>query len=355
MGKHASPVPPVPAQRRTGEDGRDLDMARRTRTRTTLFVTSVVGVMTLLAPVSLTAEAAPAPRAAAAAAASPMLIGASSSDWTWFDNNVGPMQIYRNFDSGFSYPTWQETPAYQLHANAPANDYSTKVAPQRLLNPADPINAQMRAFLATTPENIIITNMHEPDNSFQGSFTAAQFRASILKFAEMVRAQNAIDGGTRMTSVILMGVTFGAFGTSTADMWWPTDARDGGHVDILEADLYALPHATQTACCPAGYTDGVSWRKAPAVINNLKNFALSRGTPWAIAELGYLEDVNSPMHKATALSEAVAYARLHGAHHVSIFDAKGPRASWKLWHASPVGTLSATSNAANMWKSLAGN
>ena len=58
------------------------------------------------------------------------------------------------------------------------------------------------------------------------------------------------------------------------------------------------------------------------------------------------------MRKATALSEAVAYARLHGAHHVSYFDSAGTRASWKLWFSTPVGTTSPTSNAALMWKSL---
>ncbi|MEP6665784.1 MAG: hypothetical protein ABJA81_04990 [Nocardioidaceae bacterium] len=327
-------------------------MARRSPMK--LLLTSVIGVLALLAPASVTAEAEPAPATAAVPAlAGTMLLGATSSNWTWFDNAVGPQQIYRNFDQGFNYATWQDTPAYKLHPNATANDYSTEVLPQRLLDPTDTINAMMRAFIATTPKNIIMTNLHEPDEAFQRrGFTQAQFRASILTFAQMVRDQNAIDGGTRMTSVVLMGVTFGAYGTTTADQWWPTDARDGGHVDILEADLYALPHATQTACCPAGYTDGVSWRKAPQVIDPLRNFAQARGTPWAISELGYLEDIHNPQRKATALSEAVAYARTWGAHHVEVFDSAGTRASWKLWHSFPVGTQSSTSNAALMWKSL---
>lgn len=290
-----------------------------------------------------------------AASASAPLVGAASTDWAWLDRAVGPLQIYRSFDSGFHYATWQQTPAYQLHPNAPMVDYSTEVAPEHLITPGDPMIAEMKTFIASTPRNAILSNLHEPDHSFPGRFTAAQYRASILRYAGWVRAQNAADGGTRMTSVILMDVTFGVYGTTTADQWWPTDARDGGHVDIIEGDMYALPHATNTTAAPAGYTDGVKWRTAAYTLDPLRKFAQANKTPWAVAELGYLEDVSDPNHKAAELAAAVAYARAWGAHHVNYFDAAGRRGNWRLRYASPVGTQSETSRAALAWRSLAGN
>jgi len=289
---------------------------------------------------------------ATAAAVEPTLVGAASSDWRSFDRAVGPVQIYRNFDGGFSYSRWTDTDAHRLHPDAAQFDYSTKVNPRRILNDSDPINDQLRAFLATTPRNIIFTNFHEPDNETSHLFTPAEFRASIVKVAEMVRAQNARDGGTRMTSVTLMKITFTTYGRSTADMWWPTVARDGGRADIIQADAYALPNATNTPCCPPGYTSGNKWQPASQVLAPVRNFAASRGIQWAIAELGYLEDINNPTRKANALRDAVAYANANGAHHINYFDASGPRASWKLRYSFPVGTMSDDSNAARMWKSL---
>jgi hypothetical protein len=313
--------------------------------RLAFAVAAIVGI-TLAAP---GAPATPAPTAGVAS--NPPLVGATSTDWPWFDQAIGPVQIYRNFDVGFQYKTWASSKAYQLHPNAKNFDYSTEIDPKRILNPSDPVNAQLRAFIATTPKNIIFTNLHEPDHAYPGYFTAAQFRASILKVAAMVREQNAVDGGTRMTSVILMDVTFDVWGDTRADLWWPTDARDGGHVDIIEGDMYALPHATRTACCPDGYTDGINWRKVPYTLDPLRKFAQANNTRWAIAEFGYLEDVNDPMRKANALRDAVDYSIQWGAHHIEYFDAAGTRASWKLRYSRPIGTTSMTSNAAGMWKS----
>ena len=54
------------------------------------------------------------------------------------------------------------------------------------------------------------------------------------------------QSGTRMTALILMRITFTGYGTTTASDWWPTDARDGGHVDVIEGDMYEFPHATNT-------------------------------------------------------------------------------------------------------------
>jgi hypothetical protein len=323
------------------------------RRRRTGLVATAVGALVLLglSPTAGTADARPA---RTAQAASTTLVGADSSDWKWFDAAVGPVQIYRAFDGGFHYATWQATSAYQQHPNASAFDYSIRVLPQRLTDPTDPINAQIRSFLATTPKNLIITNWHEPDETYAKNrqFTTAQYRAGLLALVGMVRAQNAIDGGTRRVSLILMDVTISGAWTTQVSDWWPTDARDGGHVDLIEGDMYEFPHNTNTACCPTGYTDGIKWRTASKLLAPLYNWATANNTPWAVAELGVLEDIHNPTHKASELSAAVSYAKSHGADHISYFDNAGPRANWRLRYSTPVGTTSSTSNATLMWKSL---
>jgi hypothetical protein len=160
------------------------------------------------------------------------------------------------------------------------------------------------------------------------------------------------QSGTRMTALILMRITFTGYGTTMASDWWPTDARDGGHVDVIEGDMYEFPHATNTDGIPPGYTDGVKWMSASKLLSPLYNFAVANRTPWAVAELGILEDVNDPNRRANELSNAVTYARNNGALHICYFDRKGPRADWRLRWSTPPGTTSMQSAAAVMWKSL---
>jgi hypothetical protein len=332
------------------------------RRRRIALVATALGALALLTPAAFAGAAVARPITAThltrpttpAKVPPPTLIGAASNDWTWLDQAVGPVQIYRVFDGGFHFNTWQATNAYKQHPGATAFDYSIHLLPQRLTDPTDPINAKIRSFLATTPKNLIITNWHEPDYTYQyqRQFTPAQYRAGLVALASMVRAQNAIDGGTRRVSLILMAITYQGNWSTTASDWWPTDARDGGHIDLVEGDMYELPHNTRTACCPAGYTDGINWRSGGAVIAPLYNFAAANNAQWAVAELGVLEDIHQPMRKANELANAVAYAKSHGADHISYFDVAGPRADWRLRYASPVGTTSQNSNAAVMWKSL---
>jgi hypothetical protein len=301
-----------------------------------------------------------APAASAAAAVPPIppfdsSIGGVSNDWPWFDANVGAVDIYRDFDiGGFHYETWQQTAAFARHPTAPANDYSFEILPRVLADPLSGAQAQVAAFLATTPLNLQVTNFHEPDNKFNGLFTPAEHRAGTVALANLVRAQNALDGGIRRTSVILMNVTLGITGTTKATDWWPTDALDGGHADIISVDAYALPHATNTSGVPAGYTDGLKWKTPTALLNNVYKFAATRQVAWSVSELGYLEDVNDPFRKANTLRDLVAWARSHGARHLSYFDARGPRADWRLRYSNPiVPSQSLTSNATMTWRSLA--
>ena len=326
-----------------------MGMVSASRFRAWVPLARVAAVCALL----LGTHAAPASSAAAEPVRSPTVIGAASASWSAFDAAVGPVGIYRDFDSGFGYPTWQDTPAYRAHPNAAANEYSFKVSPQRLANPNDPIVAKVRSFVATTPLNIILTNYHEPERNGPNVYTPAQYRTGLLALHQIVQQQNAVDGGTRKVSLILMNITFKGKRTTSPSDWWPTQARDGGQVDIVSADVYALPHATGTPCCPTGYTDGINWQQPAYIMKFVRDFAAARNIPWSVSELGYLEDVNNPQRRATALRAAIDYARANGAHHVSYFDSGGPRASWHLRWTAPKGTASSTSSAFTTWRTIA--
>jgi hypothetical protein len=298
----------------------------------------------------------PAAAVAVPAASSPTSttkVGAWSRDWGWFDGAVGPVDIYRGYDSGFHFPTWQETVAYRAHPNARQNDYSFQLPPAALA--AGTHDAALRTFIASTPKNIVLTNHHEPEQEIEaGQFTFAQFRKANARLNGLVDAQNALDGGTRRVSVILMISTFTGHKGRNAENYWPTAAKgDGGTVDLISADVYNAPHATGTPGVPAGYTDGVNWKTTTRLMSPVLAFANGHVTKWAVSELGFLEDVTNPGRKAQALRDAVAYATANGALWISVWDSRGSRADWQLrYHNPPVPSTSMSSNAAQAWKAL---
>ena len=187
---------------------------------------------------------------------------------------------------------------------------------QRLLvpDPAGPAisgayDARLRTFIASTPRNVVLTNHHEPEQEIEaGQFTFAQFRAANARLNRLVDEQNAIDGGTRKVSVILMISTFTGFQGRNAENYWPTVAKgDGGTVDLISADVYAAPHGTGTTV-PVGYTTGTNWKTAQTLVRPVLSFARLHVTDWAISELGILEDVNNPNRKSQLMRDVVAYA-----------------------------------------------
>ena len=301
-----------------------------------------------------------APATASASATSTTKVGAWSKDWKWFDAAVGPVDVYRGYDGGFHYPTWQQVPRAFAHPGG-MNDYSFQLPPADVAAGLD--DAQLTTFIASTPLNIVLTNHHEPEQEIAaGEFTFAQFRAANARLNTLVDAQNALDGGTRKVSVILMVSTFTGFQGRNAENYWPTEIKgDGGTVDLISADVYAAPHATGTAGVPLGYTDGVSWKSPTTLMRPVIKFAQLHTTDWAVSELGYLEDVHDPLRKAAALQEAVAAAKAgkptatttyRPALWISYWDSKGGRADWELRYASPAPAVSTVSNAAKAWKAL---
>ena len=301
--------------------------------------------------------------ATAAVSNSPTLIGAWSRDWAWFDAAIGPVQVYRGYDNGFHYATWQQVPVKHARPGG-VNDYSFHLPPAEVTTGMH--DAKLMRFIASTPKNIVLTNHHEPEQEIDaGQFTADAFRKAQVRLNVLVDQQNAIDGGVRKVSVILMTSTFTGFRGRNAENYWPTVAKgDGGSVDLISVDVYAAPHATNTAGAPSGYTDGINWKSPSTIMKPALVFAQAHATDWAVSELGYLEDVNSPMRKADALWAAVAYATAgkptptsatyRPALWVSIWDSVGGRADWRLRHHNPpTPSTSVTSNAAQAWKALA--
>lgn len=312
------------------------------------------------------------PSAASASATSVVKIGAWSRDWTWFNANVGAVDVYRGYDGGFHYPTWQQVPiALSQSKNHPGSmsDYSFQLPPADVASGKD--DAILTTFIASTPPNIVLTNYHEPEQEIEaGQFTFAQFRAAEVHLSYLVHQQNLLDGGTRKVSVVLMVSTFTGFKGRNPVNYWPTTTESSGAladpIDLISADVYSAPHATGTAGVPLGYTDGVNWKDPAKLMYPVVKFAKSNNSDWAVSELGYLEDVHNPTRKAQALQAAVAAAvagktsasspTFRPALWISYWDSKGGRADWELRYTSPAPTTSppaASSNAAVMWKQLA--
>jgi hypothetical protein len=297
----------------------------------------------------------------------PTLVGAWSNNWAWFDPNVGPMQVYRGYDNGFHYPTWQQVPKSLAHACAPTvpcmNDYSFQLPPADVAAGLD--DTILTTFIASTPTNIVLTNFHEPEQEIAaGQFTFAQFRAANAHLNTLVDAQNGLDGGTRKVSVILMVSTFTGFQGRNPANYWPTAADGpGAPVDLISADVYAAPHATGTSGVPIGYTDGINWKLPSTLMKPVLLFAKAQLTDWAVSELGYLEDIHDAGHKALALNQAVAYAKAgmatatsavyRPALWISYWDSRGGRADWALRYSNPpIPSTSNTSKATLAWKAF---
>lgn len=302
------------------------------------------------------------PLAAPAHASGTTLIGGYSKDWAYWDSAVGAVQIYRGYDLGFTAQTWTATTAYKAHPNAGAYDYSFNLSPAEIITGAD--DAALTAFIASTPRNTVMTNYHEPEPKIEAGWATAQdFRAAEAHLASLVHTQNGIDSGSRKVSLVLMVSTFTGYKGRNPATYWPTPAdcqalppATSGSCDMLDlvsTDAYALPHNTGTTGVPIGYTDGLRWKTATMLLGPVYTWAVANNTPWAVSELGYLEDITDPTHKATELTNVVAYARARGALFVEYWDAKGGRADWELKYSNPVPSTSTTSNAIQAWKAAA--
>lgn len=305
-------------------------VGRRTPRGPLLAAVGLLALLVLPGPAVQAGDGNGASLAAEAAAMPKPLFGGYTSDPSWYDAAIGPVQIYRSYDRGFSWATWQETPAYRAHGDAP-EDYSFNLPPVALA--AGAYDAELATFIASTPKDIILTDYHEPEQEVdKGLFTPAQFRAAIAHLAVLVHARNAADGGHRRVSVILMSDTVLGFKGRDAMRLWPgrDPATGRNYADLISFDTYELPHATGTPGVPAGFTDGLGWEPAQALLDPSIAFAQRVGSPWMVSEFGLLEDVFHSDRRAQEITDFVNYARLHGAVAVEYWDAIGPRADWRL-------------------------
>ena len=307
------------------------------------------------------------PSTAGASATSTTKIGGWSQfgSWTAFDAGAGQMDGYRGYDSGFRYATWQQVPAGHRY-RGPQNlawgikHYSFQLPRAELA--AGTWDDRLRTFIASTPPNVVLTNHHEPEQEIEaGQFTFEQFRRAQLRLDRLVDEQNAIDGGTRKVSVILMISTFTGFQGRNAANYWPTVARDGDTVDVISADVYNAPHGTGTTV-PLGYTTGTNWKSPATLVRPVLSFARLNNTDWAISELGLLEDVNNPQRRATDMRGVVDIARAgrigtltwRPALWVSYWNSRGGRADWGLrFNNPPVPSETTNSNAYQAWRAIA--
>ena len=328
----------------------------RRRTAGALVLAVLVLLATLLNPSS-----------AGASLTSVTKIGGWSQygSWTAFNAGAGQMDVYRGYDNGFRYATWQDIPLgyrYRGPQNLATvmNDYSFQIPPAQLV--AGTWDARLRTFIASTPKNVVLTNHHEPEQEIEaGQFTFAQFRAAQLRLDRLVDQQNALDGGTRKVSVILMISTFTGFQGRNAANYWPTVARDGDTVDLISADVYNAPHGTGTTV-PLGYTTGTNWKSPATLVRPVLSFARLNNSDWAISELGLLEDVNNPLRKSQDMRGVVDIARSgrigtlvwRPALWVSYWNSRGGRADWGLrFHNPPVPSETTSSNAYQAWRAIA--
>lgn len=279
------------------------------------------------------------------------LLGGWSKAWPWYRANIGPVDIYRYYDSGWHFDTYQQNTAHAARAANAVSDYSFKLPPVEVA--AGLHDARLRTFIASTPKTIILTNHHEPEEEIErGDYTAAEFRAAIARLNQLVDVQNVLDGGTRRVSVVLMGGTFTGLRQRNPANYWPKDpVTDLNQADLIAVDAFAVPYATNTSGVPAGYTNGVQWKQPAALLAPVVRFASENLTAWGVSEFGYLEDVNNPTRKAQAITDAIAYARANGAVMFEYFDSIGPRGDWQLrYNNPPVPSTNNKSNAVRAWK-----
>ena len=252
------------------------------------------------------------------------MVGGWSNDMTWYTNHIGKVNIYRGYTPGFK-TAWSKTG----YASRPGVvDYSFNMAPGSVSGN----RAEIKAFVATTPKNLIIDYFHEPEVSV----TPSSFRAAARIVANIVHAQNRADGGHRRYEVILMGWTFRSNSGRNPMDWWPgRDASGKNYADIISEDVYSDPKGPDVH---NGYTNGVNWRTSAQLFDPVINFAAKVGAQWSVSEFGFLEDSTSPGHKARAIADAVAYATSHHAVAAEYWDSIGRRADWRLRHSTSATT-----------------
>ena len=113
---------------------------------------------------------------------------------------------------------------------------------------------------------------------------------------------------------------------------------------------------------PLGYTTGINWKTPAGLVRPVLTFAGQNNTDWAISELGLLEDVNNPTHKATdmrgvvdiARSGRIGTARAAAGPLGVVLELRGGRADWGLrFNNPPVPSETTNSTGYQAWRAIA--
>jgi hypothetical protein len=207
-----------------------------------------------------------------------MLNGAASadaggSDFAALDAVAGPYTCRRSYDSGGLPATFAASVA-GIDVGVRASIWSCKPSLADLASGA--LDSATRAFVASIPDTHVcwITAWHEPDVKIRkGTITLADYLPAFARWCSVVK-QAAIDfSKPHVYTVQVMSTWSGQHpvsGSTFADLW-PGD----GLVDCYAVDGYANVGSGSAL-----------W--GPAV-----TFAKSKNIPWAVAEVGCVDTMDT--------------------------------------------------------------
>ena len=206
-------------------------------------------------------------------------IGAWSQfgSWTAFDQGAGQMDVYRGYDNGFRYATWQQIPSGQRYRGpqnlaSVMNDYSFRIPPAQLAagalgRPAahlHRLHAAQRGADATTTSR---SRRSRPASSPSPSSARPSSGSNRLVDAQNADRRRHPQGVGHPDDLDLHRLPGPERQQLLAHL-----ARDGGTVDLISADVYNAPHGTGTAV-PLGYTTGINWKTPAGLVRPVLTFA----------------------------------------------------------------------------------
>lgn len=200
-----------------------------------------------------------------------MLVGAASAlanggDFAALDTAAGPWTCRRSYDAG-GVPSSFAASAAGIDVGKRASVWSCKPDLAALANGS--LDSAIRAFVASIPPTHVcwVTAQHEPDVKIRkGTFSLSQYLPAFQRWCRVVKQATVDFDRPHVYTAQIMSTWSGQnpqAGSTFADLW-PGD----GLVDCYGVDGYSNVGSGADL-----------W--GPAV-----KFAASKGIPWAVAEVG---------------------------------------------------------------------
>jgi hypothetical protein len=244
-----------------------------------------------------------------------MLIGAASgvlngADFAALDAAAGPFTCRRSYDTVLP-ATFADSVA-GIDVGQRASIWSCK--PDLAQLAAGLLDTQIRSFVASIPPSHVafLTAWHEPDAKIRkGQFTLSDYLPAFVRWCQVVKQAAADLGRPYVYTAQIMTTWSGQHpqtGTTFEDLW-PGD----GLVDVYAVDGYSN----------VGSGDAL-W--GPAVA-----FATSKNIPWAVAETGCVDTMDT-----TWMATQATYAASHRA------GGGHTKAAFFCWFSNTTGGVLAT-------------